>query len=584
MVHDTTKGSPLRRPGARAIHLIDHASDVPLWQRPDGWYSRLSQPESRGNVAAIREWQSSDDPRPVLDQVFEYDPRVRPWFTGALERLEELGDNAPLRERVFWTPPYRFYTSNEPGITASLAHRSSTGRIVILGFDILLADISRYTSRLTIGERGRVFVLRGSPEDPEGLAIIGLPADERFDNHEAMLEFVLRPPDDFGGPVASFVESAVGSDDGYEQSARLFSHEGEDWWGGIAPSQLRSSHDIWVGAIVPEQELLAALPNTSLIVILVTVLVLLLAAQRAYRLSARYSEPVEALTEQGSRMQRLNFEPGVSIESDITEIRHLSATLEQMRSALQSFTAEREDIRVAESIRKLGLPADVPAPHGVDVQVWQEPAAEPGGESYDAVIVRTDSAGDPEAVILGLFDFPGKGLAAAIGGVQLRAEFRAVANKDLGVIATKLDHFVREERPELCPLRACLVRIDAEHNIALLNFGWDAPLLRREGDVSKLGHTGNPLGTALGVDPGKPLAISLQVRDLFVLASDGVVDALSVERRRYGTRGLEGALASTAIRDAGTLIDSVAADLEDFTAGVRDDRTILVIHAPEHRA
>jgi serine phosphatase RsbU (regulator of sigma subunit) len=552
-----------------------------LWQRPGGWYSRLSQPESRGNLAAIREWQNSGDPRQVQEQVFEYDPRVRPWFTGALALLEELGDDAPLRDRIYWTPPYRFYTSDEPGITASLAQRSSTGRIVILGFDVLLADISRYTAQLKIAERGRVFVLRGSPDDPDGLAIIGLPADERFDSHETMLEFVLSPPHDFGGPVASFVGDAVASKDGYERDALRFSHDGDDWWGGIAPSQLRSSHDIWVGAVVPEEELLNTLPNTSLIVILVTVLVLLLAAQRAYRLSARYSEPMEALTEQGSRMQRLNFEPGKAIESDITEIRHLSATLERMRSALQSFTAEREDIRVAKSIRELGLPANVPSPQGLDVRVWQEPAAEPGGESYEAVVVRADGAGAPHAVVLGFFDFPGKGLAAAIGGVQLRAEFRAVANADLGVVATRLDRFVREERPDLCPLRACLIRIDAEHTIAQMNFGWDAPLLRRAGDVSEIGQVGNPLGTAPDFDRGKPLETALQVGDLFVLASDGVIDALSAERRRYGTRGVKHALGNSAIQDSGTLIDAVTTDLGGYAAGVHGDRTILVVHVPE---
>jgi hypothetical protein len=130
-----------------------------LWQSDNGWYSRLSRPESRGNVAAVRQWQASQDPRPVDEQVFEYDPRVRPWFTGALEKLDRLGNYSPLRERIHWVPPYRFFTSKEPGITASLAHRSSTGRTIILGFDILLADISLYTAQLTIGEHGRVFVL-----------------------------------------------------------------------------------------------------------------------------------------------------------------------------------------------------------------------------------------------------------------------------------------------------------------------------------------------------------------------------------------------------------------------------------------
>ena len=44
------------------------------------------------------------------------------------------------------------------------------------------------------------------------------------------------------------------------------------------------------------------------------------------------------LIDHGNRMQRLNFEPVEPVESNIMEIRHLSATLERMRAALQTFS------------------------------------------------------------------------------------------------------------------------------------------------------------------------------------------------------------------------------------------------------
>jgi serine phosphatase RsbU (regulator of sigma subunit) len=551
-----------------------------LWQSEDGWYSRLSQPESRGSIAAVRRWQTSQDPRPVEEQVFEYDPRVRPWFTGAIEKLERLGDDSPLRDRIHWAPPYRFFTSQEPGITASLAHRSSTGRIIILGFDILLADISRYTARLKIGEHGRVFVLRGLPTNPEGLAIIGLPADDRFDTQESMLEFVLSPPDDFGGPVASFVGAAVAEDSDYVRKALRFSHEGQAWWGEIAPSDLRIAEDIWVGAVVPEQELLAGLPNTSLIVVIVTAVLLLLAVLRAYRLSHRYSAPVEALTQQGNRMQRLDFEPGEGVESDITEIRALSTTLERMRSALQSFTSAREDLRIAHSIRDQALPAAVAVPPGIDVHVWQQPAEEVGGECYDAVVANRSDDGRPTDVVIGFFDFSAAGLAAAIGATQLRAEFRAsiaATDGDLRSIALHLDHFVREERPALRPLRGCLLRLDDRHELRVLGFGWD-PLLHRRGDrVDLIRTAGKPLGLASGWDAADTGRVRLEAGDTIVLASDGVLDAISSDRRRYLLEGIERAVLENDLAGAASLADKIVEDLSDYAAGVRGDRTLLVL-------
>ena len=555
-----------------------------LWQSEDGWYSRLSQPESRGNIAAVRQWQASQDPRPVEEQVFEYDPRVRPWFTGAIEKLEQLGDDSPLRDRIHWAPPYRFFTSQEPGITASLAHRSSTGRTIIIGFDILLADISRYTARLKIGEHGRVFVLRGNPANPDGLVIIGLPADDRFDSQESMLEFVLSPPDDFGGPVASFVGAALAADSDYVRRALRFSHNDETWWGEIAPSQLRITDDIWVGAVVPERELLAGLPNTSLIVVIVTAVLLLLAVRRAYRLSHRYSAPVEELTEQGNRMQRLNFEPGEGVESDITEIRALSTTLERMRSALQSFTSVREDLRIACSIRDQGLPTSIPVPPGIDAHIWQEPSEEVGGECYDAVVVECSDDGRPTDVVIGVFDFSAAGLAAAIGATQLRAEFRAATaatGADLRSIASRLDRFVREERTTLRPLCGCLLRVDDRHELRVLGFGWD-PLLHRRGDRVDLIRTAEkPLGLVSGWDAVDTQRVQLEPRDTIVLASDGVLDAISSERERYRLEGLERAVRENDQVSAASLVDKVVKDLSDYAAGVRGDRTLLVLRIAE---
>jgi serine phosphatase RsbU (regulator of sigma subunit) len=551
-----------------------------LWQTEDGWYSRLSRPESRGNIAAVRQWHASQDPRPVEEQVFEYDPRVRPWFTGAIEKLERLGDDSPLLDRIHWVPPYRFFTSNKPGLTASLAHRSKTGRIIIIGFDILLADISRYTARLKIGERGRVFVLRGNPASPDGLAIIGLPADDRFDSQESMLEFVLSPPDDFGGPVASFVGASLATDGDYVRQALRFSHGDETWWGEIAPSQLRIADDIWVGAVVPERELLAGLPNTSLIVVIVTAALLLLAVQRAYRLSYRYAAPVEGLTQQGNRMQRLDFEPGEPVESDITEIRHLTTALERMRTALQSFTAAREDLRIARTIREQSLPASLPAPPGFDLQVWQEPAEEVGGECYDGVVAKWGDDGKPAEVVIGVFDFSAAGLAAAIGVGQLRAEFRAATaatGADLPAIASRLDRFVCDERSALRPLRACLLHLGDRHELRVLGFGWD-PLLHRRGErVERIHTAGKPLGLAPGADAAEAEPVHLEAEDTIVLASDGVLDAISSERKRYRLAGLERAVRANDRGSAESLIETIIADLGEYASGVPGDRTLLVL-------
>jgi serine phosphatase RsbU (regulator of sigma subunit) len=551
-----------------------------LLQTRGAWQSRLSQPAANGNQQIVREWRARSDPRTAAIQEIDYDARTRPWFQGALQRLEDLGADAPLRDRIHWTAPYRFFTTQEPGLTASLAFPTQTGTVVVLGFDVLLADISRFTSELQIGENGKVFVVRGDPVHPNELVIVGLPADERFDTREAMLEFILASPGDFGGPVASLVRSAMQASAADSSGAVQFLHNNEDWWGEITRSQLQTSDAIWVGSVVPERELLASLPNTRLIVIVVTALVLLLAVYRAVRLARRYSQPVEELTELGNRMQRLDFEPVEPVASDITEIRHLSATLESMRSALHSYTAAREDLRIARMIHEQNLPQHIAAPANLRVDVWHEPSGELGGECYDAVAGNDASAAEEssEPTTVGLFDFPGTGLAAAIAGGQLRAEFRAaaLASADLVDIAERLERFVGEEQPRLSPLRVCLLSIRPDGRIEVLGLGWDDIVVGRADNPEHMGAAGGPLGLASEPVTSTPRELSLASGECLVVASDGILDAMNAERQRFGIDGLT---RSVTTASAAGVTARVREDLEAFDVGVRGDCTLIVISA-----
>jgi adenylate cyclase len=87
----------------------------------------------------------SEDPRDA------FDPRTRPWFTGAAEI-----------EGVYWTGVYVFFTDQKPGVTASTRYRGPDGRLQVLGADITLEDLSGFLAALKIGETGRAVIVGGS--------------------------------------------------------------------------------------------------------------------------------------------------------------------------------------------------------------------------------------------------------------------------------------------------------------------------------------------------------------------------------------------------------------------------------------
>lgn len=560
------------------MYAHEDGDEYMLLQTDEHWASRLTRPSAWGGEERWREWQPGDTAPDTERRVENYDARNRPWHSGALERLRQLGADAPLRERIHWTPPYSFFTTGEPGVTASVAQPIDAGRVVVLGFDILLADISRFTSELLIGQRGKVFVLRGAPDDPEGLVVVGLPADERFADNEVLLDFILSSPDDLGGPVASFVSQALELSEAPAGTPVRFVDEGERWWGEIARSRLRTSDDIWVGSVIPERQLLAELPDTRLIVIGATAVVLLLAGLRALRLTRRYSEPLEALTDRGNRMQRLNFEPAEPVESDILEIRHLSATLERMRTALQSFSAEREDLRVARSIRDMTLPQRLPALYALEIATWHEASGEVGGEIFDLF------AAGAKAPILhaALFDFPGTGVTAAACGSELRAAFRMAARgrETLEETAASLREFVSRDLPAVGHLRCWLLAVDPSSCVVRW-LGYGDPVLfhSRDGTTTQLPGGASLLDEATGLRNASAGELKLAAGDVFAVVSDGVLDALAADRQRYGESCLSSRFGASSGKTPDEIIAGIREDLTGFDTGPRRDRTVIVIRA-----
>ena len=66
-----------------------------------------------------REWREQD-----------YDPRQRPWF--------QVGMAGAATGLMGWTAPYVFFTTGDPGITASLGMPMADGRSLVIGFDLKL--------------------------------------------------------------------------------------------------------------------------------------------------------------------------------------------------------------------------------------------------------------------------------------------------------------------------------------------------------------------------------------------------------------------------------------------------------------
>jgi class 3 adenylate cyclase len=81
------------------------------------------------------------------DPADNFDARQRPWYKGAVTAAD-----------LFWTPPYVFYTEQQPGITVAVADQEADGRQHVYGIDITLAELAKFLGTLAIGRNGRAII------------------------------------------------------------------------------------------------------------------------------------------------------------------------------------------------------------------------------------------------------------------------------------------------------------------------------------------------------------------------------------------------------------------------------------------
>ncbi len=551
-----------------------------LLKTPGGWKSRVSKPDIWGKCTFWREFTAPDEVPTEAWKDTDYDARNRPWFKGALDLLRNGKGNG---NELFWTEPYVFFTTQEPGITASIASTMEQFPCTVLAFDVLLKDISHFTQKLRIGRTGMVFAAYGDVND---LKLVGLPSDR---SHIDPTQYLLKPVQNFGGPISDFVNQAVsaGWDPGEPFS---FQSGGEVWWGEGAISKVDLGQKLWIGAVVPQEELLEGIPDPETIVVIATAVVLAFVLLRAFSLARTYSHPMELLVEQGQRMQRLNFQTANTIHSDIQEINQLGGTLENMRQALFSYTAEREDIRIARSIHSLTVPADLAQLPGFEIAGWRKPSTEIGGDGYDLVpfwgdhksSIKTQNRPPDGAVIL-FYSALSFGVEAATTTLVLRGIFRVGIrlNLELHEILQQMNRYLRSDLPHIGITRTWLGLLNCHKNsVSMISAGQHLLHYSAQAkEFNQLEQSVEGLGFEDHLELSHLQTLELEPNDILVVLSEGVLSSLNRERYPFSIEKVKELITQHIEATATEMLGQLGSALEAFTrtAASEHDQTILII-------
>lgn len=304
-----------------------------LLQMDSTWINRVTYDGSDSVMADRFEWSFENNELAQVKTWKEdklYDPRTRPWFQGALENETH---------EIFWTAPYTFFTTKDPGITASVKWKSADGLDHVFGFDLLLLDISKFTSSLEISKNGKVYILT---EDDR---VLGLPHDSRFENMDSLKFNVLKSVNELKDlDLAHAIE-------GWNNASKLedcyqFMSQDEPWRGSITPFQL-GDQTFRIVVIAPESDFLAQIKRTRMLIIGGFILIIFFAIiiVRAYRQKRKANA---ALVEQKKEVEK---------QRDIANHEHQVA--EEQKMIVQEKNKEIMDsINYAKRIQHAILPPE----------------------------------------------------------------------------------------------------------------------------------------------------------------------------------------------------------------------------------
>lgn len=306
--------------------------------RPAEWGNRSRWKEFSVGGEFVREWWDETD----------FDPRTRPWYTGAMEASQAGGEfeaGSSLGLSPFWTKPYKFYTTSKYGLTVATTVPFTNGLDAVVYFDVHLDNLDAFVAEnapsangatLVLNNRGEVLAWPGQGEYSRDKVLAGDGGVELAANRLPGLAAAVRYWKNTGKPA--------------ELKERI-RHEGEWYWLAFRalPQAGATAH---VLVLVPQNDLLGEAISERQRMVVVLLLGLLCAIGVAFWLAAVYTRPISTLVHHSEAIQRLELTERVDVTSHIVEVQQLSSAQARMSSALESFSRYVPREVIAELLRQ----------------------------------------------------------------------------------------------------------------------------------------------------------------------------------------------------------------------------------------
>jgi len=237
-----------------------------------------------------------------------------------------------------------------------------------------------------------------------------------------------------------------------------------------------------------------------------------------------------------------------------------------------------EEFRAAGEIQQRLYPVEDPEPDGFQIAGALFPAKATAGDYFDYIPMSEDRLG----VVVG--DVSSHGMGPALLMSETRACLRTLAQTfdDVGEILTRANRVLAADTSDSHFVTLAMMRLDpADRTMIYASAGQRGHLFHVDGSVATLDSTALPLGVRADTVVPAAAPRHLQPGELVVFFTDGVVEAESPGRVRFGYRRALELIRSEQQRTPREIIDALHGELQSFCRNTPqlDDITIVVVKA-----
>ncbi len=254
--------------------------------------------------------------------------------------------------------------------------------------------------------------------------------------------------------------------------------------------------------------------------------------------------------------------------------------LELWRDALASrdkLIMLKNELDIASQMQRSILPTCFPENSSYHVHANMEPAREVGGDFYDILRLEDDHIG------LAIADVSDKGVHAALFMMSSRTLLKgaAIGSAEPGEVLHEVNNLLCENNEAAMFVTLFYAVFNpANGSLVYANGGHNPPLIvHADGSSTLLSSTE---GTALGIMPGfryEQSTVALAPKDIVVLYTDGVTEAMNGESEEFGMERLREVFTKAPLGNAQQANQAIFAAVHAFAGDTpqSDDITCLTL-------